>query len=199
MTHPNLQKFRWLFARLPRNDQRRLVILTGARQTGKTTLAQKKYAGLHYINLDAPENRDFVRTVRSAVVKTPKLYWLDIGIVRQLQGLWGEAGGELFENFVVAEIYKWVHSMAEDVRLWFYRTRSGMEVDLLLETPHGFIGCEIKSRANAAGKDLRPLRDLARQLGAAWLCGMVITRGNQVEELDTEAHLWSMPVHRLLA
>jgi predicted AAA+ superfamily ATPase len=39
--------------------------MTGARQTGKTTLARETYPELRYVNLDAPENRDFVRAVRS--------------------------------------------------------------------------------------------------------------------------------------
>ena len=40
----NLQKHRWLSLSLPNQNVRRLVILTGARQTGKPTLAQKIYS-----------------------------------------------------------------------------------------------------------------------------------------------------------
>lgn len=47
--------------RLPDSNQRRIVVLTGARQTGKTTLVRDLYSDLTYINLDAPENRDTVR------------------------------------------------------------------------------------------------------------------------------------------
>lgn len=69
----NKQLYRILGQRLPASDKRRLVLLTGARQTGKTTLAKAKYTGMRYINLDAPENRDVVRAVSS------NLWTRDIG------------------------------------------------------------------------------------------------------------------------
>ena len=39
-------------ARLPDPSRKRLVILTGARQTGKTTLVKAAYPDLHYVNLE---------------------------------------------------------------------------------------------------------------------------------------------------
>jgi len=56
-------KKRFLAAALPSARMRRLVIITGARQTGKTTLARSTYPSLAYINLDAPEHRDTARDV----------------------------------------------------------------------------------------------------------------------------------------
>ena len=58
-----MQKYRFLSSYLPPSDKRRLVVLTGARQTGKTTLAKAKYPELRYINLDAPENREMLRKI----------------------------------------------------------------------------------------------------------------------------------------
>jgi hypothetical protein len=43
-----------------------LILITGARQTGKTTLAKNYYPHLRCINLDAPENREFIRKVPTA-------------------------------------------------------------------------------------------------------------------------------------
>ena len=56
-------KYRWAGRLLPPSSSRRLVILTGARQTGKTTLVLKTYGDLNYINLDAGEERDSVRAI----------------------------------------------------------------------------------------------------------------------------------------
>jgi hypothetical protein len=53
----NLQRYRYLGKSLPASSGKRLVVLTGARQTGKTTLSKGKYPDLQYINMDAPENR----------------------------------------------------------------------------------------------------------------------------------------------
>ncbi|HVT57092.1 MAG TPA: ATP-binding protein [Thermoanaerobaculia bacterium] len=56
---------RYLAARLPRpSDSRRLVVLTGARQVGKTTLARALYGGeLRYLNLDSPGERSRLNAV----------------------------------------------------------------------------------------------------------------------------------------
>jgi hypothetical protein len=62
----NLQVQRLAAHRLPEPAGRRLVVLTGARQVGKTTLARSRYAALRYVNLDAIEDRDALRAVASA-------------------------------------------------------------------------------------------------------------------------------------
>ena len=62
----NIQKPRVLGDLLPGSGRRHLVLLTGARQTGKTTLALWKYPDLRYINLDAPENREVIRGMPTA-------------------------------------------------------------------------------------------------------------------------------------
>ena len=48
---------RYLAQRLPASNTRRLVLLTGARQVGKTTLARATYPDLNYISLDEIEER----------------------------------------------------------------------------------------------------------------------------------------------
>lgn len=53
-------KKRYLFQKLPSSNQRCLMLITGARQTGKTTLVQWVYPDLRYLNLDAFENREFI-------------------------------------------------------------------------------------------------------------------------------------------
>jgi uncharacterized protein len=140
----------------------------------------------------------FHRNLTSAVVKAPKLYWLDVGLLRQGTGAWGPLDGETFETLVVGEIHKWVHTMALDTPLAFYRTRSGLEVDLLATTPRGLVGMEIKHREAVADKDLRGLRALAQSLGREWSGGIVVTRGGALRQLDEEARLWAVPVERLV-
>ncbi|MEW6527125.1 MAG: AAA family ATPase [Spirochaetota bacterium] len=58
---------------LPHDTERKLVLITGARQTGKTTLAKKAYPHLQYINFDSPEIR--LRVKKIATTNWP----LDIG------------------------------------------------------------------------------------------------------------------------
>jgi hypothetical protein len=169
-----------------------------ARDAGIAVSTSRRY--LEYLKLSyqtfvlPPYNKNLTSTV----IKTPKLFWIDIGIMRQLQGYWGPPTGELFETFVIAEIYKWVRTAGENVQLYFYRTRAGLEVDLMVQTPQGVLGFEIKSSREIAAKDFRPLRDVAAALKTDWRGGIVVTRGVQIELLDADNKIWSVPANRLL-
>lgn len=59
------QRNRVLGRHLSPLSQPRLILLTGARQTGKTTLALARYPELRYVNLDSPEERERIRAVRA--------------------------------------------------------------------------------------------------------------------------------------
>jgi len=170
-----------------------------ARDSGiaaSTSRRYLEYLKLSYQTFVLPPYR---KNLTSTAIKTPKLYWLDLGIVRQLQGYWGVATGALFETLVIGEIFKWVRTAGENVELYFYRTRSGLEVDLLLQTPEGIWGIEVKSGREIAAKDFRSLRDVATALHSVWRGGVLVTRGAHVELLDASANIWSVPAHRLLA
>lgn len=135
----------------------------------------------------------------SRVVKSPKVYWTDVGLLRALSGHSGPLTGPLFENLVISEVVKWIRTTGSSARASFYRTRSGMEVDLLLETPSGLMGLEIKNREIVDGSDAGSLRSLAAAAGARWLCGAVVHRGATIDALDPKHRIWSIPAHRLLA
>ncbi len=104
----------------------------------------------------------------------------------------------MFETLVIGEIHKWISTMAEDVLMYFYRTRSKMEVDLLLEIPGGLFGIEIKNRQRVSRTDTRALRALAHSLGEQWLGGLVVYTGSELRMIHREESIWTMPVHRLI-
>jgi predicted AAA+ superfamily ATPase len=136
------------------------------------------------------------RNTTSSVVKTPKLYWVDVGLLRQLCGFQGEPTGEMYETYVVGELVKWMKTMQRPGELYFYRTRSGLEIDLILETRQGIVGMEIKSRTTVTSADLRSLRDVAAGLGSEWRGGIVIYRGKEIRKI-AEPSIWAVPSHRL--
>ncbi len=141
----------------------------------------------------------YSRNLTSAVVKSPKLYWIDLGLLRSGTRQWGDLSGELFETLVVGEVWKWVSTMGRDVGLSFYRTRSGLEVDLMVETPSGVLAIEIKNRISFNPGDIKGLRKLADVLGDEWRGGIVANRSDVIEEVDVDRNIWSIPVHRLLS
>jgi predicted AAA+ superfamily ATPase len=88
------------------------------------------------------------------IIKSPKLYFLDSGLVSALTrqpgpeaALAGAMGGALFEGFVVSEAYKVFALEGRRPDLFFWRSHGGLEVDLVLALPAGLVPVEIKLTA----------------------------------------------------
>jgi hypothetical protein len=167
-----------------------------ARDAGVSVDTARRYLEYLRISYQSILLQPYHRNITSSVIKTPKLYWVDMGILRQLTGFRGEPTGDLYETFVVGELFKWMKTVQRADALYFYRTRSGLEIDLLLETNQGIIGMEIKSRETVTRSDIRPLRDVAAGLGSEWRGGIVIYRGNEIRKI-AEPSIWAVPSRRL--
>lgn len=154
-----------------------------------------EYLRLSYQNILLPP---YHANLTSIIVKTPKVYWLDVGLLRQLTGIQNTVTGEIYETMVVGELIKWIKSMGKDGQVYFYRTRSGLEVDLLLETRYGIIGMEIKSRKVLAQKDTTGLKHVADALGGRWRGGLLLYPGDVLKRL-ADPQIWAVPSRRLFA
>ncbi len=100
------------------------------------------------------------------LVKSPKVYFVDTGLLCYLLGidtperlLKSSEGGHIFENMVIAETMKRYAQRGERARISFYRSASGIEVDLIIEKADGIHAYEIKF-----AKSLR--RDMAQPISA---------------------------------
>ncbi|MDI6809011.1 MAG: ATP-binding protein [Candidatus Eisenbacteria bacterium] len=138
----------------------------------------------------------YYKNITSSVIKTPKLYLLDVGLLRQLSGQRGELSGEIYETMVVNEIFKWIKTAQRNVDMFFYRTRSRLELDLLLKSEKGFVGIEIKSRDSVVPSDIRAMKEIASALKKRWLGGLVVYRGDEIRKLS-EPMIWAVPSRRL--
>lgn len=116
--------------------------------------------------------RPYSNNALSRAVKTPKLYFTDTGLAAWL-GRWtspesmavGAKGGDLFENYVVSEIYKAINNSGDLAQLWFYRDRDAREIDLVLERDGELVPIEIKRGAN-------PRRNASSTFGVLDRCGL---------------------------
>lgn len=86
------------------------------------------------------------------IVKTPKLYFYDSGLVCSLLGIKKEediqlhwAKGALFENMIIADLMKNYFNKAEIPPLYFWRDNSGNEVDCIIDEAVTIKSIEIKS------------------------------------------------------
>ena len=99
----------------------------------------------------------FFANIRKRLVKSPKLYFHDVGLASHLIGI-EHAGqvathplrGALFENAVVVEALKHRFNRGRRSNLSFFRDTRGFECDLLYENGNGMGAIEIKSGATVA-------------------------------------------------
>ncbi len=82
----------------------------------------------------------FYRNIGKRLVKTPKVYFYDVGLVCYLLGINNAQQlethplrGQIFENMVVIEFLKHRFNHGLDSNLFYYRDRSGHEVDVVLD------------------------------------------------------------------
>jgi len=136
------------------------------------------------------------KNITSSVIKTPKLYWLDIGLLRQMSGMRTGISGEIYETMVVAEFVKWLKTTQRNAEIYFYRTRSGMELDVILQTESGIVGIEIRARKSVSPTDLKAMREVAKGLGKEWRGGLVIYLGGALKKVG-EPDIWAVPSRRL--
>lgn len=89
---------------------------------------------------------------RKRIVKTPKLYFYDVGLACRLLGIQEEdqikthpLRGSLFENMVVTDLLKTSLNHGIDPSMFFWRDSAGLEIDLILESGNKLQPIEIKS------------------------------------------------------
>ena len=110
----------------------------------------------------------FYSNLRKRLIKSPKLYFYDVGLASYLIGIESShqvtthpLRGHLFENAVVAEALKYRFNRGMNPNLSFYRDSSGLECDLLYETGDGMVAIEVKSGATVISDYFRTLNRVA--------------------------------------
>ncbi len=93
----------------------------------------------------------YYRNLGKRITKSPKIYFLDAGLVCYLTGLktkehlfGGPLAGALFENFVIQETVKYYLNRGLRPNLFYLRTHNNVEVDLLIEKNMELYPFEIK-------------------------------------------------------
>ena len=92
------------------------------------------------------------RNISKRLVKSPKLYFFDVGLAAFLLGIENEKQvsrdplrGNLFENMVIAEALKYRFNQGQKSNFYFYRDSKGNEVDLLQVSGSDLFPIEIKA------------------------------------------------------
>lgn len=157
-----------------------------------------------YVNL--LENLFLIKTLRpwhrntlSRIIKTPKVYFLDSGVLSTLNHITPDRintkpqlAGALLETWVYSELLKTINYEQESWNIFYYRDKEQVEVDFILEnSANQIIGIEVKTSHTIFNQDFRGLRKLAAIAGNDWLSGIILYQGEQC--LSFGDNLWAIP------
>lgn len=140
------------------------------------------------------------RNAAKRLVKTPKLYVPDSGLLGHLAG-WNTATfaapqglpGAWLESWVLGELLRHLAFSSAGLSLWHYRTQTGHEVDFLLEDRQGgLVGIEVKATASLGDNDFKGLRHLQETEPQRFRRGYVLYSGEEVIAFGRD--LWAMPL-----
>ncbi len=124
----------------------------------------------------------------SRLLKTPKLHFLDSGLLAALLGVTSERVvgdrmllGVLLETFVFTEVLKLSAVSERQITVYHYRDKDKNEVDIVIEDESGgVVGLEIKSSATVRPADFAGLRKVAAAAGRKFRLGVVLHDGDAV-------------------
>jgi uncharacterized protein len=128
--------------------------------------------------------RPYFANVGKRLVKTPKIYFMDTGTLCSLTGLRdpeharaGPMGGVVFETAVVSEIVKTLTHRGIEPHVYFWRTSSGIEVDLLVDVSGRLLPLEVKLSATPRRPMASAIQSFQKDLGDRAMDGYVVHPG----------------------
>jgi len=139
------------------------------------------------------------------LTKTPKLHFLDAGLLGALRGVTPERVaqdrrifGPILESFVVSELMKLAGWSGERLSFSQYRDKDQNEVDVVIEDRRGgIIGVEVKAAASVNAADFRGLKRLKEATGDKFKMGLVLYDHDRAVPFGDR--LWAAPISCLFA
>ncbi len=108
----------------------------------------------------------FTKRARRKTTTHPKFYFFDAGVYRSLRPRGPldraeEIDGCAFEGLVAQHLRAWVAYHDDECKLYFWRTRAGVEVDFVMYGADVFWAVEVQNAATVRSQDLRGLKTLS--------------------------------------
>lgn len=137
------------------------------------------------------------------MIKSPKIHLVDCGLAAHLCGYSEERlsretsfMGHLLENFALGELRKQATWSERKINLFYFRTTSGREVDVILEDRGGrLVGIEVKASATVSKKDFAGMEVFRESTGERFSRGVLLYCGDKIVPFGKE--FYAAPVSAL--
>ena len=133
------------------------------------------------------------------VIKSPKIHFLDTGLLSYLLNLdlenlflyKDEKYGNVIENFVYSELLKESSYALQSVNIYHFRDLKKKEVDLVLEHRNGkIIAIEVKAKASIKKNDLKGLVKLVKESKEKFYKGFIFYGGDEIKPVSADGFLF---------
>ncbi len=172
-------------------------------QVGLDSKTAARYVGVFEQMFLLKRVEVWARNRLKRVIKTPKLQFIDPGLLATLLDLGADEVqkdrrrfGSVLETFVYGELLKHSSTAEGDYRLLYYRDVDMFEVDVMIENASGdLIGVEVKATATVKASDLQGLKKMASVAGDKFKMGVLLYDGTETMPLGDG--LWAAPLSTL--
>ena len=137
--------------------------------------------------------RPYFTNIGKRLVKSPKVYFTDTGILCHLTGIkdpehasQGPMAGALFETYVFLEIYKTMLHRGVEPRIYFWRTSDGKEVDFIIDQKLHLIPIEAKLTATPKSSDAKGIETFKTLFKERCAPGYIVHPGATQTKVATE-------------
>lgn len=138
----------------------------------------------------------FYRNINKRLVKTPKIYFYDVGLACYLLGIRDASQvethplrGQLFENMVICDRLKNIYNAGKDNNLYFYRDKGQHEVDIIQEEGSHLSAYEIKLAPIVHTEFYKNLNYFRALFPNDTVKTMIINTGEDENDLPDNGHI----------
>jgi uncharacterized protein len=140
----------------------------------------------------------FEKKVKKELSSHPKFYFFDPGVFRSLKKMAFldtslEIEGAALEGLVAEHLRSWISYQSDQNSLYFWRTRSGVEVDFIIYGEKNFYAIEVKNAKNLNPQDFSGLKSFQTDCPNAFC--LLLYRGN---EAIKKGNILCLPVEMFL-
>lgn len=106
----------------------------------------------------------FEKRAKRELIKSSKFYFFDCGVFQSIRPLGPldnryEIGGQALETLIAQHLRAWIDYSNKSGKLYFWRTKAGLELDFIIYGEIGFYGLQVKHTTNLNPKDFRALKE----------------------------------------
>lgn len=151
----------------------------------------KRYISLLTATFQCYLLQPYFENTSKRLIKSPKIYFTDTGLMRAVAGQDGIGLGADYETWVFTELLKFTQIQPIEPELYYYRTSSGLEIDFIVKGNGIILPIEAKASEKVDSVDGRAIELFISEHPKTVPFGIIVYRGKELGEV--RKNIWAIP------